>query len=398
MTGLFYHEVMAKEHDPLAMSVGEGFSALAEEGLLEREWLRFFEAKPAGEDLVLRVHDKGWVERLKGGRYWDVSLYSAGALVMAFEKVLSGEVDNALSLSGAGGHHAHRDYAWGGCYINHSAIAITWAREAGMGRRFAIVDTDTHHGDGTREIFLDDEDVLHICYCGQRARERNTKICFPHANGDDEFVRRLSGETVPLLEDFKPDLILWVCGLDTHRDSYGTRRLTEECYPRLLEILKGASERISRGRIIVRTACNAPSHVSRYVLPRLLKILGRMRRVKIRAGSVEALGELLFSRTADIIWDSLPIEGVVRRRGDEIYFETPLAIEEEGRDIVRKGELGYRRSDKAFCIFFGSAPVRGEVRAAGSVNIFGRLLADPEILKGVKDGEKIRVERLSVQP
>ena len=76
---------------------------------------------------------------------------------------------------------------------------MAWARENGRATRFAIVDTDTHHGDGTRELFFGDEQVLHICYCGYGGGDGRTKVCLPHAPGDDEFARRFRNEVPPLI-------------------------------------------------------------------------------------------------------------------------------------------------------------------------------------------------------
>jgi len=272
-TGVFYNEIMRNEHAPMDMNIGKGFDAIRGKGFSEEEEVTFFEAEPVAEELVLLVHTKEWVAEVKRVGYWEVSLYSAGAVVMAFDKILSGELHNALSLVGAGGHHARRDYAWGGCYINHEAIAVAWARQTGRGTRFAIVDTDTHHGDGTRDIFLRDEDVLHICYCEYGGGEGKTKICLPHASGDDEFVRRFCDEVPPLIREFEPELILWFCGLDTHKESYGTRKLTDNCYPRLCKVLRETAEDICRGRLVVRVGCNAPSHVAAKALPKILKVL-----------------------------------------------------------------------------------------------------------------------------
>jgi acetoin utilization deacetylase AcuC-like enzyme len=213
------------------------------------------------------------VEQVRREGMWEVSACSAGAVVGAFDKILSGELHNALSLVGIGGHHAGRDYGYGGCYVNHEAIAVAWARQNGRGTRFAIVDTDTHHGDGTRELFLGDEDVLHICYCSCGAGNGKTKVCLPHASNDDNFVRRFRNEVPPLIRKFIPDLVLWFCGLDTHKDSYGTRRLTTDCYPRLCEVLKETAEDVCRGRFVVRVGCNAPSRVAADALPKIVKVL-----------------------------------------------------------------------------------------------------------------------------
>jgi acetoin utilization deacetylase AcuC-like enzyme len=272
-TGVFYSEVMRNDHAPSDMNIGKAFDAMAGEGLFETEGIRLFEAGPVGEDLVLRVHTRKLADEVRRDGCWEVSRCSAGSVVMAFDRVLSGDLHNALALVGIGGHHAGRDYAYGGCCVNHEAIAVTWARENGRGERFAIVDTDTHHGDGTRELLSGDDDVLHICYCGYGQGDGKTRVCLPHATGDDEFVSRFRREVPPLVRAFRPELILWFCGLDTHRESYGTRSLTSDCYPRLCEVLVETAEEVCRGRLVVRVGCNAPSRVAADALSKMVKVL-----------------------------------------------------------------------------------------------------------------------------
>jgi len=119
--------------------------------------------------------------------------------------------------------------------------------------------------------------------------------------------------------------------------------------------------------------------------------------IRITAGSVTALAELNDTKTANTIWQALPLSSNVNVWGDEIYFTIPVEIElENGQEVVRLGDLGYWPQGSAFCIFFGRTPIsRGdEIRAAGPVNIFGKLIDDPELFKGVKQGEKIVVERI----
>ena len=101
-------------------------------------------------------------------------------------------------------------------------------------------------------------------------------------------------------------------------------------------------------------------------------------------------------RTAQAIYDALPIEGRANTWGDEIYFSIPVEVEAETpRDVVELGELGYWPPGSAFCIFFGPTPAsRGnEIRPASPVNVFGRVLGDPKIFKKVKSGETVRIEK-----
>ena len=118
-TGVFYSEIMRNDQAPSDMNIGKGFDGIVRAGLFETEGVKLFEAKRVADELVLRAHSREQVEQVRGEGMREVSACSAGAVVMAFDKVLSGEVRSALALVGIGGHHAGRYYAYGGCYVNH---------------------------------------------------------------------------------------------------------------------------------------------------------------------------------------------------------------------------------------------------------------------------------------
>jgi len=121
------------------------------------------------------------------------------------------------------------------------------------------------------------------------------------------------------------------------------------------------------------------------------------KRIKIRTGAIEVEAELNESKTAQLVWDALPIEGKNNLWGEEIYFAIPVkATSEEGaREVVNAGELGYWPPGHAFCIFFGPTPAsRGnEIRAASPVNIIGKVLSDPKAFLKAKDGARILIEK-----
>jgi acetoin utilization deacetylase AcuC-like enzyme len=286
-TGVFYHEVCGKEaYKSLAMGVEDGFQGLKKEGIFSQPNVVWFESEPATEEEIARLHSQKWIDHIKQTQWWRVSLYSVGGILQATEKVMQGEINNALVIAGVGGHHAHRDSAWGGCYFNVLSLGIPHAREKLGAKRFAIVDTDTHHADGTRDIFKEDEDVLHICFCGGGSwdydlgsmTESKTKFCFPHGSSDEEEIENVRKEVPERIEKFKPELIFWLCGMDTHRDSYGTRSLTERCYPKLAEIIKETAERVCQGKLIVKTCCNAPPQATAYVMPRIVDCLAELKK------------------------------------------------------------------------------------------------------------------------
>jgi acetoin utilization deacetylase AcuC-like enzyme len=284
-TGVFYHDICGKEaYSSLAMGVADGFSGIEKAGMFSNPNVKYFESRPALEKEIARIHTQEWIDEVKRSQWWRVSLYSIGGVLQATEKVLMGEIDNALTIAGVGGHHAHRDSAWGGCYFSVTGLAIPHARELFKTRRFAIVDTDTHHADGVRDIFKDDDDVLHICFCHDYGWEyepgsltaNRTKFCFPHGSSDEEEIGNVLREVPARVKQFKPELIFWICGMDTHRDSYGTQALSEKCYPKLAEIIKDTAEQACQGKLIVKTCCNAPPHATRYVMPRIVNCLAEL--------------------------------------------------------------------------------------------------------------------------
>ncbi|MGB9880360.1 MAG: cyclophilin-like fold protein [Anaerolineae bacterium] len=123
-----------------------------------------------------------------------------------------------------------------------------------------------------------------------------------------------------------------------------------------------------------------------------------MRQIRIRAGDVQVVAELNDTRTADAIWKALPLSAIGNRWGDEIYFSIPVKLQEENAQAtVSLGDLGYWPPGQAFCIFFGPTPVsKGqEIRPASPVNVFGRVIGDPTVLKKVRDGETVVVEPLT---
>jgi hypothetical protein len=101
-------------------------------------------------------------------------------------------------------------------------------------------------------------------------------------------------------------------------------------------------------------------------------------------------------KTVDAIWAALPIEAKANTWGDEIYFSIPVEADvEHPKDVVEMGALGYWPPGNAFCIFFGPTPAsRGkEIRPASPVNVFGKVIGDPRIFKGVSSGERVLLEK-----
>jgi uncharacterized protein len=121
------------------------------------------------------------------------------------------------------------------------------------------------------------------------------------------------------------------------------------------------------------------------------------RTIRITAGTVEILATLSPCATADAIWNALPVTSTAETWGDEIYFDVPVRVrlDDTARDVVEKGALGYWPSGPAFCIFFGPTPMsrEEEIRPASAVNVFGKIAGDLSVLKKVRSGSAIVVDK-----
>ena len=121
------------------------------------------------------------------------------------------------------------------------------------------------------------------------------------------------------------------------------------------------------------------------------------KKIRVLISDLKVEAELNESKTAQLIWEALPIEAKANLWGEEIYFSIPVktGLEKGAKEVVSAGDLGYWPTGHAFCIFFGPTPAsRGdEIRAASAVNIIGKVLSDPKVFLKVKDGAKVTLER-----
>jgi acetoin utilization deacetylase AcuC-like enzyme len=156
----------------------------------------------------------------------------------------------------------------GFCFFNSIAAAAAHARARGLAR-VAVVDFDVHHGNGTQWAFYDDPSVLFISshqypfYPGTGAASdvgRGAGLGFtvnlPIAAGgtDDDFTRIYSTIAVPVLRQFKPNLILLSAGFDAHMDDpLGGMRLTTGCFGRLTAAIAAVADECCGGRLVAVT-------------------------------------------------------------------------------------------------------------------------------------------------
>jgi len=118
--------------------------------------------------------------------------------------------------------------------------------------------------------------------------------------------------------------------------------------------------------------------------------------ITISVQDITIRAELSNTPTAKAIKKLLPLTGTANVWGDEIYFTIPLEIglEQDARENVEVGELGYWPAGPAFCIFFGPTPVSTDdrPRAYSQVNVFGRTIDDATVLKSISGRATVKVD------
>lgn len=274
-SGVFFHRSFKGKSWPVIGDKYAGFpEVMAEELKLPNVVL--FEPEPAPEELLLKAHSESLMERVKSAWYYEGARRSVGGCVKAVEKVWRKELVNALVFSVAAGHHAGPTHAWGGTYLSCVGPAIINLRDKFGVRRVAIIDTDSHHGDGDRSMFKDDYDVLHVCFCSTNAVENGgvkVDVDAGWRTTDEEYLTKVQSEFVERAKSFKPALILHFFGHDTCQGDYGDRGLTPNSYPRLAQLVKECADSVCEGRYVVITGGGFRRDVAEYVFPKVLRVL-----------------------------------------------------------------------------------------------------------------------------
>ena len=246
------------------------------ESVLELRQVRLFRPERVSDELLLKVHTPDFVRHLRDAWYCDGALYSVGGCIEATEKILSDELENALVFTVAAGHHAERGHAWGGTYASCAGPAFYHARDKFGPKKFAILDTDRHHGNGTRDIFADDAQVLHVCFCSwDRIEGDGTKVCIntAHPTTDEAYLEEVKAGFISRVRDFKPDMILHNLGHDTCELDYGDLGLTPEFFPRLAREIKECAREVCQGKYAVLTHGGKRADVAEYIFPKIGEIL-----------------------------------------------------------------------------------------------------------------------------
>jgi acetoin utilization deacetylase AcuC-like enzyme len=284
-TGIFYHPSFSRRSYLTVGTRLADFPAALDE-ILESDNVLVCEPEPVPRQLLLKVHTPDLLERVEREPLCSTAWHSAGGVVSAGEKIASGEITNAFVFIGAGGHHAGKEEFGGFCCFNDVALCIVNLRERFGLSRFAIVDTDAHHADGTRDIFRGDPDVLHICFCGtdyESADDTKVDVAYPSPWEGEERKRPINEAYFDLVarhvrhrvSRFRPDLLFWYFGFDTHQGDYGDIGLSGPCYWNIADLMTGLAEKVCGGKLEVVLGGGSNRRLATYLIPPIIERLAR---------------------------------------------------------------------------------------------------------------------------
>lgn len=241
-------------------------------------------ADPATWEEMARVHPDAYLREFRrlsdagggelgprapfGNGGFEVAALSAGLATAALRAVMAGEVANAYALSRPPGHHCLPDRPNGFCLLANIAIAIRAMQAEGRARRFAVIDWDVHHGNGTEAIFYNDPEVLAISLHQDRnypmdtgaAADRgagaglgaNLNIPLPPGTGHKAYLQAFRRLVLPALAAHRPDAIIVACGYDAAAvDPLGRMLLTAETFRDLTRLTMEAARDLCDGRLVL---------------------------------------------------------------------------------------------------------------------------------------------------
>lgn len=200
---------------------------------------------------------------------WLVASHAAGSVCAAVDEVYSETHNNtkrAFCAVRPPGHHATPDRGMGFCIFNNIAVGARYAQQKyGVGK-VAILDWDVHHGNGTQDIFYEDETVL-FCSVHQSpwypgtgmleelgsGKGRGLTLNAPLPAGSDmtQIGDKIDAKFLAAMRKFRPELIMISAGFDSRLgDPLGKFRLLDEDYRTLTNWLRKIAEEFSDGRLI----------------------------------------------------------------------------------------------------------------------------------------------------
>ncbi|MDA8997404.1 histone deacetylase family protein [bacterium] len=159
----------------------------------------------------------------------DATSDAVGSIITAIDGVQNKNFNNAFCAVRPPGHHAEKNKAMGFCIYNNVAVGANYLINKYKLKKVAIIDFDVHHGNGTQDIFYDNEKVLYISthqypyYPGSGTNDEKGKhnnilnIPLPAGTTSIEYLNAYEF-VLKKIKEFKPEFILLSAGFDAHKD------------------------------------------------------------------------------------------------------------------------------------------------------------------------------------
>ena len=192
----------------------------------------------------------------------DATKDAVGSIITAIDGVQNKEFKNAFCAVRPPGHHAEKDKAMGFCIYNNVAVGANYLIEKYKYKKIAIIDFDVHHGNGTQDIFYDNEKVLYVSthqypyYPGSGSHKENGKfnnvLNIPLEAGTTSEVYLNAYENVlNKIKQFKPEFLLFSAGFDAHIDDpLAQMRLCTEDFYKITKRTLEYSKSFCNGRVV----------------------------------------------------------------------------------------------------------------------------------------------------
>ena len=192
----------------------------------------------------------------------DATKDAVGSIITAIDGVQNKEFKNAFCAVRPPGHHAEKGKAMGFCIYNNVAVGANYLIEKYKYKKIAIIDFDVHHGNGTQDIFYDNEKVLYVSthqypyYPGSGSHKENGKfnnvLNIPLEAGTTSEVYLNAYENVlNKIKQFKPEFLLFSAGFDAHIDDpLAQMRLGTEDFYKITKRTLEYSKSFCNGRVV----------------------------------------------------------------------------------------------------------------------------------------------------
>ena len=187
---------------------------------------------------------------------------AAGSIITAIDGVQNKEFKNAFASVRPPGHHCNQNKAAGFCILNNVAIGAKYLLNKYKYKKIAIIDFDVHHGNGTQDIFYENENVLFISthqypyYPGSGSEQEKGKfnniynIPLPAGTNSEEYLNAFEF-ALKRLKEFKPEFVLISAGFDSHiKDPLAQFKLETEDFYTITERILKTSKSFCSGKVV----------------------------------------------------------------------------------------------------------------------------------------------------